>query len=364
MPNPAISELKFRAAKALCEFAVAPSQLPVVVRALVRLVSADAGAITIGHAGHARHTVYGEAGQTEAALPVISQDAWAMLPPGQIHRIQSFPPALAGPSGREQPMRGFADACIARLETDDGLTVELCLALKGEPGSGAFQTSALAALGECMPMLRSTIAAQRRHLAMQALGFAIMNRYDRYHVGAMVVDADGYLIYRNEAARRHLDPGSGLVLREGRLEAGLPAESALLLQSIRDVLDSDLPDSHFLSRLFGASREGEMPLTLAISPFRGEPGIGRYVTIMAYDPSRPDVNRKEVIQWTYHLNVRESELACALAGGESLETYAGRADCSLESARSLLKRIFRKTGTSRQSELVKLVLAGPAAMVQ
>jgi DNA-binding CsgD family transcriptional regulator len=47
-----------------------------------------------------------------------------------------------------------------------------------------------------------------------------------------------------------------------------------------------------------------------------------------------------------------------------LETYAGRADCSLESARSLLKRIFRKTGTSRQSELVKLVLAGPAAMVQ
>jgi DNA-binding CsgD family transcriptional regulator len=85
---------------------------------------------------------------------------------------------------------------------------------------------------------------------------------------------------------------------------------------------------------------------------------------MAYDPCRPDVNRKEVIQWTYHLSVRESELACALAGGGSLETYAGRADCSLESARSLLKRIFRKTGTSRQSELVKLVLAGPAAMVQ
>ena len=356
-----LPELQLAVAQALCQFAIAPTQLPAVVRALVRLVSADVGGLGIGRAGEGRHWVCAEDGQGEASLPEINPEAWAVLPPGQIHRIQTFPPALAGP---EPPAKTFADACIARLDVDGGFSVQVCLALKGPPGSGSFEVGALSALSGFMPLLQSAVAAQRRHSAMQALGGAIMNRYDRYHVGALVVDVDGYVIYHNHAARRHFDAGTGLVLRGGRLEAGLPAENALLLQSMRDMLASELPDSHFLSSMFNASREGEMPLTLAISPYRaGAPGAG-YVTIMAYDPSRPDVNRKEVIQWTYQLSVRESELACALAGGESLESFAERTECSTESVRSLLKRIYRKTGTSRQAELVKLVLAGPAAMVQ
>lgn len=364
MPSSLLPELKLVVAEALCQLAIAPSRLPEVTVALRDLVRADVCGLRIGRAPQTGEWVCSEPAQGEASLPAVPAELWASLPSGQIHCVRDVPAAVAGVSLQNPPAPGFAEACIARLDIDAGVSVQVCLGLRARAEGVGFAVEALSALGRFLPLLASTVAAQRRQIAMQALGGAIMNRYDRYHVGALVVDADGYLVYCNNAARRHLDAGSGMALRGGRLEAGLPHESALLLASIRDVLASDLPDSHFLSRLFSASREGDMPLTLAISPFRGRLGDGGYVTIMAYDPSRPDVNRKEIVQWTYHLSVRESELACALAAGESLEGYAERAECTLEGARSLLKRVYRKTGTSRQAELVKLVLAGPAAMVQ
>ena len=57
---------------------------------------------------------------------------------------------------------------------------------------------------------------------------------------------------------------------------------------------------------------------------------------------------------------RDSELPADLSPLAWVQEELRR---SLESVRSQLKRIYRKTGTTRQSELVKLVLVGPAALV-
>ena len=46
------------------------------------------------------------------------------------------------------------------------------------------------------------------------------------------------------------------------------------------------------------------------------------------------------------------------AGGHSLEEAAGHRGVTMNTARSQLKQIFFKTGTSRQSEVVRLVLTG------
>jgi len=65
----------------------------------------------------------------------------------------------------------------------------------------------------------------------------------------------------------------------------------------------------------------------------------------------------------YELTRAEARLAAALANGQSLDDVAERFDVSLHTVRSQLKACFRKTGASRQAELVKLVLCAPAAMV-
>jgi DNA-binding CsgD family transcriptional regulator len=49
-----------------------------------------------------------------------------------------------------------------------------------------------------------------------------------------------------------------------------------------------------------------------------------------------------------------------LSRGLSLEQAADQRGVSLNTARGQLKRIFSKTQTNRQAELVRLVLQGPA----
>jgi DNA-binding NarL/FixJ family response regulator len=57
-------------------------------------------------------------------------------------------------------------------------------------------------------------------------------------------------------------------------------------------------------------------------------------------------------------------LACQLAQGLRLEDAAENGQVSLNTMRTHLRRIFCKTGTDRQADLVRLILSGPAQMVR
>jgi DNA-binding CsgD family transcriptional regulator len=59
---------------------------------------------------------------------------------------------------------------------------------------------------------------------------------------------------------------------------------------------------------------------------------------------------------TYGCTPREAALAHTLAQGRTLAEAAGALGISVHTARTHLKRVFRKTGTRRQAELLRLVL--------
>ena len=52
----------------------------------------------------------------------------------------------------------------------------------------------------------------------------------------------------------------------------------------------------------------------------------------------------------------EAKLAEAIASGDSLAQYAERHNVSIHTARNQLQAVFHKTGTSRQGELVALLV--------
>jgi DNA-binding CsgD family transcriptional regulator len=64
----------------------------------------------------------------------------------------------------------------------------------------------------------------------------------------------------------------------------------------------------------------------------------------------------------FGLTSAEARLAALLADGMSLAEAAAALAISEGSARTYSKRIFAKTGVSRQAELVRLVLKSVAAL--
>ena len=62
------------------------------------------------------------------------------------------------------------------------------------------------------------------------------------------------------------------------------------------------------------------------------------------------------LQIRYGLTPAESRLALRLTTGEALRAAASALDINYETARTMLKRVFEKTGTHRQAELVIVIL--------
>ncbi|WID96222.1 helix-turn-helix transcriptional regulator [Bosea vestrisii] len=62
-----------------------------------------------------------------------------------------------------------------------------------------------------------------------------------------------------------------------------------------------------------------------------------------------------ILSGLFDLTPAEAKLATALAGGSSLEAAAAESGVRMTTARTHLDRIFRKTGTSRQGQLVALL---------
>jgi DNA-binding CsgD family transcriptional regulator len=82
------------------------------------------------------------------------------------------------------------------------------------------------------------------------------------------------------------------------------------------------------------------------------------------DPRVHQLAPRELISQLFGLSASEARLAALLADGKTLVEAAGIMSISLGSARTYSKRIFAKTGASRQAELVRLILKSVASLAK
>jgi DNA-binding CsgD family transcriptional regulator len=76
------------------------------------------------------------------------------------------------------------------------------------------------------------------------------------------------------------------------------------------------------------------------------------------DPENQSLLPEKLLRKLFGLAPAEARLAVRLARGDALDDAAAELNITYATARAQLAAIFRKTGTHRQGELIKLLLAG------
>jgi DNA-binding CsgD family transcriptional regulator/PAS domain-containing protein len=219
-----------------------------------------------------------------------------------------------------------------------------------------------------IPHLSRALKLQRE-LGLIEFGRSVaFDTLDSMALGIVILDAETDIKFLNQAAREIIASNDGLRLAGRRLVVqgsdadGIRVKVRRLISAA--VSGSPLPgEALSLARPSGGEAYAVLISTLWGNQLRfgwsmlNEPLAIIYIR----DPDRPDEARAEILQRLYGLTPSQARLAELLAGGCSLERAAKQVGITLVSARQYLKLIFQKTGTHRQSELVRKILLIPPA---
>lgn len=250
-------------------------------------------------------------------------------------------------------------ACVAR----DGNTVPFCCILRSRR-EGPFDEDDVRGLSALVPHIRRAIQIRARlEGAGQQAGSEVA--LDQLVFACLVLDRCGRVLAMNRAAREMAAEGDGLSLEDGHLCAADRVDTARLRALTHAVgLTMTGRGLHSGGPLAVARPSGRRALNLLVLPYRGslEPGPGPLpaAIVFAADPELCEAPQPDVLAGLFGLTAAESRVAAALVEGHTPESAAGRLGLSAHTVRNQLKNVFAKTGTGRQPELVRLLLAGVA----
>lgn len=180
-------------------------------------------------------------------------------------------------------------------------------------------------------------------------------------LGVILVSDQAKVIFANKSARDILSEPGGLSSQRGHLVAGNVANTASLMQFLKDTArgrKTNIPGD--LHRAFPVSRENGNPLSVILAPLRysgsGLNNSGPLTAVFVCNSERNHETPEDVLTGLFGLTHVETVLTLALLYGQGLQWAAHRTGIGINTAKSHLKRVFVKTGTRRQAELVRLIM--------
>lgn len=229
-------------------------------------------------------------------------------------------------------------------------------------GGGAFTEEEIAAVDALVPHLRRALQLQITFHGAQSVRLALAEAIDRLPTGLLLLDAKRRVVVQNSAAERIVAAGDGFGVDRNGPAVDDARENATLQRRIADALEANVGAELSAAAFVSVSRpSGERSYAVMVTPLLAPPdGVEgqAVVAVFVADPSASVAAGAEALVELYQLTHSEAELVRLLAGGMSLEEAAERRGVSLNTARSHLKHAFAKTGTSRQGELVRLIISG------
>lgn len=183
----------------------------------------------------------------------------------------------------------------------------------------------------------------------------------RLAVATLILDEKGHLIDTNSLGRDLLAAGDGLQLVDGRLAATYSGDNKQLYETVDGILLAIRSQSGPRTGVLSIARpSGRTCLGLVLESVASEEwadGSGQpAIAVYARDTSGNPMVSAERIQQVFGLTKTEATVAMDLANGASLEEVANALGMQRSTVRAHLRAVFSKTGTRRQTALVRIIL--------
>jgi len=219
-------------------------------------------------------------------------------------------------------------------------------------GLGPHDRNALSFLNMLHPHLaRAGLIASRLDVERATAGTSAL---DRVGFPAAVLSASGRVL----AANRHFERLSNIFLPAafGRLTLADPAANRRMGDAIEAAADPVTPK---VGAIAVPARAGNGACVAHVVPLRHNAidlfRSGAVMVAVTTPQRRGGVPSEEVLRALFDLTPAETRFALALAGGLSPKAAAHNLGVTESSGRTYLARIFAKTGTHRQTELMSLL---------
>ena len=175
--------------------------------------------------------------------------------------------------------------------------------------------------------------------------------------GVYVADRDGRIVFMNRAAKRQVSSGDVIRIANGRLAPIERTANLALARAIDEAIrdEADLTISAAIA-LPGINNAGLIAAILPLARSE-EIGVAGMAAIFVQDPTVMPPLAGEAFARLYSLTTSELRVLLAMAPGLSVKEAAEALGISESTAKTHLKHIHSKTGTSKQTELIRLLMS-------
>ncbi len=221
---------------------------------------------------------------------------------------------------------------------------------------GPFDQSAVKLIRFLSPHIARAYRIHFQLADLKGYSLSLQTALDSSPTGILLLDRNCRVVTMNLAARATIDRNDGLFVRNGRLQTGGAKEFATL----ENLLSNARPSGKRLG-LAGSmivGRRNQMALLVRVAPAGNSPLAQQNpVTTIVFvnDPKQRARPSQEVLNSLFGLTPAESRVALLLTDGHSTREITEMIGVKSSTLKSQLSSIYRKTGTSRQSELMRLL---------
>ncbi|UXI03736.1 helix-turn-helix transcriptional regulator [Photobacterium sp. TY1-4] len=220
---------------------------------------------------------------------------------------------------------------------------------------GDFTTEERRTLTQLLPHIQHAlhlyhlkVDQDKTHLLSQLL-------FDQIQLPVLLVDQFGNVCQQNAKACQYLARTHSVKVVNRRIHWHSPQKTTEIRQAIQHSI------AHEQVETLQLNSSQMMPVIITVTPLLAvDAATDKGAAVFIYNADNKPILDPQALMALFQLSRNEANVSCSLVDGLSPAEIAERHYLSPETVRTYLKRIMKKTDTSRQSELVAKLIASPA----